>query len=214
MMDTRSRYSACVVVIAAAALAGPSTGLGAGDKEARVATETATFAGGCFWCTEAVYREVDGVLRVESGYTGGTVADPSYEDVCAGTTGHAEAVRISFDPATVRYEDLLEIFFKTHDPTTLNRQGADVGTQYRSAVFTHDARQREAAGRIKRELDAAGAWDRPIVTQIVPAKAFYPADAHHQDYYARNQAAPYCLFVIRPKMAKFRKVFKDKLKKE
>jgi peptide-methionine (S)-S-oxide reductase len=182
-------------------------------KEAKVTTETATFAGGCFWCTEAVYQEVDGVLSVESGYSGGSVADPTYEEVCTGRTGHAEAVQITYDPVKVRYEDLLEIFFKTHDPTTLNRQGADAGTQYRSAIFTHGAKQKAAAERIRKELDASRAWDHPLVTEIIPFKAFYKAEEHHQEYYRRNGAAPYCLFVIRPKMEKFRKVFKARLKK-
>jgi len=192
----------------AAGAAGP-----AAAKEARVTKETATFAGGCFWCTEAVYQEVEGVLAVESGYTGGRTEHPSYEEVCAGTTGHAEAVQITFDAAKVRYEDLLEIFFKTHDPTTLNRQGADAGTQYRSAIFTHSPAQKAAAERIRKELDASRAWEHPIVTEIVPFKAFWKAEEHHQDYYSLNRTAPYCLFVIRPKMDKFRKVFKDKLRK-
>lgn len=170
-------------------------------------TETATLAGGCFWCLEAVYLEVRGVVRVEPGYTGGHDPQPTYEAVCQGGTGHAEAVRITFDPAIVSYRDLLGIFFAIHDPTTLNRQGADCGTQYRSAIFHHSEQQRAAAHGITGELTAARAFADPIVTGIDPAAEFYPAEPYHQNYYARNRMQPYCLFVAAPKLAKFRSRF-------
>jgi peptide-methionine (S)-S-oxide reductase len=170
----------------------------------------ATFGAGCFWCVEAVFAELDGVHAVQSGYAGGTTVDPTYEDVCSGTTGHAEVIQVRYDPGAVRYEDLLEVFWKTHDPTTRDRQGADVGTQYRSVVFFHDEAQREAAETLKRELDASGAFAAPIVTEIAPIDRFYPAEAGHQDYYARNPDAGYCRAVIRPKLEKFRRVFADR----
>lgn len=176
------------------------------------ATGVATFGSGCFWCTEAVFVELKGVVSAESGYSGGAVADPSYEDVCNGETGHAEVIQVRYDPAQVTYEELLEVFWKTHDPTTLNKQGNDVGTQYRSVIFWHDEAQRKLAEHYRQALDAEKLWPRPIVTEIAPFKAFYKADAHHQDYYAQNPGAGYCLFVIRPKVEKFRKVFKAKLK--
>ncbi len=174
-------------------------------------TEVATFGAGCFWCVEAVLKNLKGVLSVESGYAGGTVPNPSYEAVCGGGTGHAEACQVRFDPSQITYQNLLEVFWKTHDPTTLNRQGADAGTQYRSVIFSHDARQKAAAETIKRELGAAKIWDRPIVTEIVPFTNFYRAEAHHQDYYRRNSDAPYCQAVIRPKIEKLHKLFKDRL---
>lgn len=170
-------------------------------------TETATLAGGCFWCLEAVYLEVRGVLGVESGYTGGHDPLPSYEDVCSGATGHAEAVRITFDPTIVSYADLLEIFFAIHDPTTLNRQGADHGTQYRSAIFYHSGQQRAAAESIIAGLTASRAFADPIVTELAPAPEFYPAEPYHQNYYAGHSAQPYCLFVVAPKVTKFRAKF-------
>lgn len=173
----------------------------------------ATFASGCFWCTEAVFQNVEGVEKVESGYTGGSVKNPSYKEVCTGTTGHAEAIRLTYDPKKVSYDELLEIFWQTHDPTTLNRQGADVGTQYRSVVFYHDEEQKTLAERYKKELDASGAFANPIVTEILPANVFYVAENYHQNYYNLNGDAPYCTFVIQPKVEKFKKVFKDKLKK-
>lgn len=176
------------------------------------ATAVATFGGGCFWCMDAIFRELKGVALVESGFSGGAQANPSYEEVCGGDTGHAEVVQIHYDPALVKYEELLEVFWKTHDPTTLNAQGNDVGTQYRSVIFYHDEAQHKLAVHYKKALDAEHVWPRPIVTQIVPFKAFYRADDHHQDYYLNNPHAGYCLFVIRPKVDKFRKVFKDKLK--
>ena len=169
------------------------------------ALETATLAGGCFWCLEAVFSELRGVTAVASGYAGGHVANPSYQQVGTGATGHAEAVQVTFDPAALSYRDLLEVFFSTHDPTTLNRQGADVGPQYRSAIFTHGlAQQRTAAGLIA-ELTAAGAFPDPIVTEVAPFQAFYPAEAYHQNYYRDNAGQPYCRVVIAPKLAKFRK---------
>lgn len=176
-------------------------------------TEVATLAGGCFWCLEAVYVEMEGVERVQSGYAGGTVPNPTYEQVCSGRTGHAEVVQITYDPSVISYRDLLEVFFAIHDPTTLNRQGADVGTQYRSAIFYHDERQRAIAEQMIRELQAAGKWQDPIVTEVVPLTAFYPAEAYHRDYFARHPNQPYCRLVVAPKVAKARQQFALKLKK-
>jgi peptide-methionine (S)-S-oxide reductase len=175
-------------------------------------TELATFGAGCFWCVEAVFQELDGVVSVESGYSGGAVENPTYEQVCTGTTGHAEVCQIRFDPARISYKDLLEVFWKTHDPTTLNRQGNDVGAQYRSVIFYHNDQQRELAEKYKRELNASGAWSQPIVTQIVPFERFHKAEGYHQDYFHQNPRQGYCSFVIRPKVDKFRKVFHEKLK--
>ncbi len=175
--------------------------------------EQATLAGGCFWCLEAVFLELRGVEKVESGYAGGTVPNPTYEQVCTGRTGHAEVVQVRFDPSVIGYRELLEIFFTIHDPTTLNRQGADVGTQYRSAVFVHDAAQRTTAEAVMAELVAENVWDAPIVTQVVPLEAFYPAEEYHRDYYRRNPGQGYCRAVIAPKVAKLRKIFFEKLKK-
>lgn len=174
--------------------------------------ETATFGAGCFWCVEAVFKEVKGVESVESGYSNGTIPNPTYRQVCTGTTGHAEVIRIKYDPAQVSFETLLEVFWKTHDPTTLNRQGADIGTQYRSGVYYHNDEQKKAAEEIKKKLDAAKIWDQPIVTEIVKAETFYKAEDYHQDYFADNAQQPYCRAVIVPKVEKFRKVFKDILK--
>ncbi len=176
------------------------------------ATAVATFGGGCFWCMDAIFREMKGVGLVESGFSGGAKADPTYEEVCGGDTGHAEVIQVHYDPSQVTYDELLEVFWKTHDPTTLNRQGNDVGTQYRSVIFWHDEAQHKAAVHYRKALDAEKIWPKPIVTEIVPFKAFYRADDHHQDYYEQNPGAGYCLFVIRPKVEKFRKVFKSKLK--
>jgi peptide-methionine (S)-S-oxide reductase len=175
--------------------------------------ETATLGGGCFWCLEAVYDELKGVERVVSGYAGGTVANPSYEQVCAGRTGHAEVTQITFDPRVISFEKLLEIFFTIHDPTTLNRQGHDVGTQYRSIILYHSPEQRAIAERTVERLTKERIWDAPIVTQIEPLTAFYPAEEYHQDYFARNPGQPYCQVVIAPKVAKARKEFLDKLKR-
>lgn len=174
--------------------------------------ELATLAGGCFWCLEAVYKELRGVERVVSGYAGGHVERPTYRDVCDGTTGHAEVVQITFDPSAVSYKELLEVFFTIHDPTTLNRQGADVGTQYRSAVFYHTPEQRETAEQTIAEMDAARVWDSPIVTEVAPLTEFYPAEDYHQDYFERNASQPYCRAVVAPKVSKFRKLFLDRLK--
>jgi peptide-methionine (S)-S-oxide reductase len=182
-----------------------------GDPDGRYAL--ATFGGGCFWCTEAIFQEVEGVLSVRSGYSGGTVPDPTYEEVCRGTTGHAEAIQVRYDPARVDYASLLEIFFRTHDPTTKDRQGADVGTQYRSVVFAHDDEQRRVAEETKKALDASGAYDAPIVTEVVPYDRFYDAEDYHQGFFAANPSQGYCRAVIRPKLDKFRKVFQDRLKK-
>jgi peptide-methionine (S)-S-oxide reductase len=168
--------------------------------------ETATLANGCFWCTEAVIRRLKGVESVTSGYSGGNVPNPSYEQVCTGRTGHAEAAQVVFDPAVISFETLLEVFFKTHDPTTLNRQGYDVGTQYRSAVFYHDEAQRQTAERVKAALDASGEYDDPIVTEITAFTNFYPAEAYHRDFYENNQGHPYCRAIIDPKV---RKLYKD-----
>ncbi|MCS6889495.1 MAG: peptide-methionine (S)-S-oxide reductase MsrA [Chloroflexus sp.] len=172
--------------------------------------ETATLAGGCFWCLEAVYDQVIGVQDVVSGYTGGHVPNPTYRQVCDGDTGHAEAVQIRFDPTQISYRELLEIFFSIHDPTTLNRQGADVGTQYRSAIFYHSEEQRQIAEQLVRELSEQQVFRDPIVTEIVPATTFYPAEEYHQEYFARNPYQPYCQFVVAPKVAKFRKLFAEK----
>lgn len=172
----------------------------------------ATLAGGCFWCLEAVYKELRGVSRVVSGYAGGHVESPTYREVCEGTTGHAEVVQITFDPSAVTYKELLEVFFTIHDPTTLNRQGADVGTQYRSAVFYHTPEQRETAEQVIAEMSAAGVWDSPIVTEVTPLDKFYPAEDYHQDYFEKNPTQPYCRAVVAPKVSKFRKLFLDRLK--
>ena len=174
-------------------------------------TEIATFGAGCFWCVEAVFQELRGVIKVESGYMGGTVPNPTYKAVCTGTTGHAEITKITFDPAVISYEELLEVLWTTHDPTTLNRQGADAGTQYRSAIFYNNDEQKLKAEKSKAEV-APTIWDKPIVTQIVPAETFYPAEDYHQDYYANNPDAGYCRIVISPKVEKVRTHFTDKLK--
>ncbi|WP_072356952.1 peptide-methionine (S)-S-oxide reductase MsrA [Chitinophaga sancti] len=174
--------------------------------------ETATFGGGCFWCTEAQFQYLDGVLKVESGFSGGTVANPSYEEVCTGTTGHAEVIQVTYDPAKVSYDELLKAFWTAHDPTQLNRQGNDVGTQYRSVIFYHNEEQRKLAEEYKVKLDKSGAYDKPVVTEIAPFTKFYKAEDYHQNYYKENGEQPYCHFVIAPKLEKFKKVFKDKLK--
>lgn len=175
--------------------------------------EIATLAGGCFWCLEAVFDGLKGVESVESGYMGGHLQDPTYADVCSGSSGHAEVVQLTFDPAIVSFREILEVFFVIHDPTTLNFQGNDYGTQYRSAIFHHSPQQKATAEQIKAELDNGGLWDRPIVTEISAAGTFYPAESDHQEYYQRNPHQPYCMMVVRPKVAKFRKQFVGKLKK-
>jgi methionine-S-sulfoxide reductase len=176
--------------------------------------QKATFASGCFWCTEAVFDRLKGVQSVVSGYTGGHVIDPTYEQVCAGTTGHAEAIQITYDPAEISFEDLLRVFWQTHDPTTLNRQGHDVGTQYRSGIFYHDDEQRATAEAYKRQLDGAKSFPSPIVTEITPFDTFYPAEKYHQEYFERNPNQGYCAMVIRPKVEKFQKEFKDLLRED
>jgi peptide-methionine (S)-S-oxide reductase len=174
--------------------------------------DTAVFGAGCFWCVEAIFQELNGVQSVESGYSGGTVENPSYQQVCSGTTGHAEVARIIFDPSVITYDDLLEVFWTTHDPTTLNQQGADVGEQYRSIIFYLNDAQKESVEKSKKEI-APKIWDDPIVTEIEPLKNFYIAEDYHQNYYNENSGQGYCKFVINPKLEKFRKKFKEKLKK-
>jgi peptide-methionine (S)-S-oxide reductase len=175
-------------------------------------TEAATLAGGCFWCLEAVFERLRGVSKVVSGYSGGSLPNPTYHAVCTGMTGHAEAIQVSFDPAVIGYRDLLELFFAFHDPTTLNRQGPDSGTQYRSAVFYHSPDQRRAAEQVVADLTARRVFDRPIVTEVAPAREFYPAEASHQQYFARNGGQPYCQAMIAPKVAKLRAKYADRLK--
>jgi peptide-methionine (S)-S-oxide reductase len=174
--------------------------------------EIATLGGGCFWCLEAVFENLKGVEKVESGFAGGTTANPTYRQVCTGDTGHAEVVQVTFDPAVVSYRDVLDVFFATHDPTTLNRQGADVGTQYRSAVFFHNPEQEQVARQRIAELNAAKIWNAPIVTEVVPLEKFFRAEDYHQGYFRHNPAQQYCQAVVSPKVAKFRKHFADKLK--
>jgi peptide-methionine (S)-S-oxide reductase len=172
--------------------------------------QVATLAGGCFWCLEAVYTELKGVIKSVSGYSGGSVPDPTYRQVCGGATGHAEVVQVTFDAQQISFKELLEVFFTIHDPTTLNRQGNDVGTQYRSAIFYHDEDQKAIAGEVIKEIEAAGIWGRPIVTEVVPFTVFYPAEEYHQDYFKRNPAQPYCQVIIAPKVAKFRQKYGDR----
>lgn len=174
--------------------------------------ELATLGGGCFWCLEAVYEQLRGVVSVRSGYAGGHVPDPSYERVCMGTTGHAEVVQVAFDPGQVTFRDILQIFFTIHDPTTPNRQGPDVGTQYRSVIFTHSDDQRTVAEAVMTDVDTAKMWNGPLVTEVTPLDRFYPAEAYHQEYFRRNQSQPYCQMVVAPKVVKFRKQFIDRLK--
>jgi peptide-methionine (S)-S-oxide reductase len=175
--------------------------------------QIATFGSGCFWCTEAIFQQIDGVTKVESGYTGGKVKNPTYREVCSGLTGHAEVIQVTYDADKVTFEELLEFFWKSHDPTTLNKQGADEGTQYRSAIFYHNEEQKKLAETYKNKLNESGAFDKPIVTEIAPFTEFYKAEDYHQNYFNLNGNAPYCAYVIQPKLEKFKKVFKDKLKK-
>jgi peptide-methionine (S)-S-oxide reductase len=174
--------------------------------------EKATFGAGCFWCVEAQFQLLDGVVSVASGYEGGTIKNPAYREVCNGTTGHAEVIEIQFDPSKISYDELLAAFWQSHDPTQLNRQGNDVGTQYRSVIFYHSEKQKELAEKYKKELNESGAWDKPIVTEISAASPFYKAEDYHQNYYNQNGSEGYCQYVIQPKVEKFRKVFKDKIK--
>lgn len=176
--------------------------------------EIATLGGGCFWCTEAVFQELEGVEHVESGYTGGDNPNPTYQQICMGNTGHAEAVQVHFDPSVISYGDILEVFFLTHDPTTLDQQGADIGTQYRSAIFYHSREQREVAEELIAKLEANDVFDAPIVTEVAELDEFYVAESYHQDYYRQNASQGYCTVVIDPKMAKFRAAFVDRLKKD
>ena len=175
--------------------------------------ETTTLAGGCFWCLEAVYNELKGVEEAVSGYSGGKVANPSYDMVCSGTTGHAEVIRVTFDPTLISFKEILQVFFSIHDPTTLNRQGSDIGTQYRSAIFYHTPEQKMIAEQVIKELESAHVWNTPIVTELKPFEAFYPAEDYHQEYFKRNPNQPYCRVVVAPKVAKFRKQFLDRLRK-
>ena len=174
--------------------------------------EVATLAGGCFWCLEAVFKEVEGIEKVVSGYSGGTTVNPSYSQVCTGSTGHAETVQLTFNPSKISFQQILQIFFAVHDPTTPNRQGADAGTQYRSAIFYHSEEQKAVAGQVIQELNAAHAWKSPIVTEVTPFKIFYPAEDYHQEYFNRNPSQSYCRMVIAPKMDKFSKQFPEKIK--
>ena len=180
---------------------------------AELKTDTATFGNGCFWCTEAIFEQLNGVLKVESGYSGGFVENPSYKEVTEGNTGHAEVIQIVYDPEKLSFDELLEVFWQTHAPTTLNRQGNDVGPQYRSAIFYHNAEQKDKAEAYKKALDESKAFNDPIVTEITPFNKFFVAENYHQDYYVNNGSQPYCYYVIRPKLDKFKKVFADKLKK-
>jgi peptide-methionine (S)-S-oxide reductase len=176
-------------------------------------TDTATLANGCFWCTEAIFEELDGVISATSGYTGGEIKNPTYKQVCTGETGHAECLQIVYDPSKISFDELLAVFWETHDPTTLNQQGGDIGTQYRSGIFYHNDEQKTKAEKYKNELDKSGAFSKPIVTEITPFTVFYPAEDYHQQYFENNENSnPYCRMVIRPKLDKFRKVFSDKLK--
>jgi peptide-methionine (S)-S-oxide reductase len=179
------------------------------------ANDTATFANGCFWCTEAIFEQLEGVISATSGYTGGKTENPTYKQVCSGETGHAECLQIIYDPKKISFDELLEVFWQTHDPTTLNRQGADAGTQYRSGIFYHTEEQKQKAEKYKAALDKSGAFDKPIVTEVTPFTKFYAAENYHQEYFENNENAnPYCRIVIRPKVDKFKKVFRDKLKKQ
>jgi peptide-methionine (S)-S-oxide reductase len=175
-------------------------------------TQTATLAGGCFWCLEAVFDNLQGVMDVVSGYAGGKTANPTYQQVCTGMTGHAEAVQIKFEPAVISFRDLLEVYFSIHDPTTLNRQGSDVGTQYRSAIFYHTPEQKHTAEETIQELSEEKIWSDPIITEVIPLIVFYPAEDYHQEYFANNPGQGYCQMVVAPKLAKFRKKFADRLK--
>jgi peptide-methionine (S)-S-oxide reductase len=218
----RRAPAACVLfVILLLGLAGPvgrasADGATLGGRKLMTTTEhrteTATLAGGCFWCLEAVFERLKGVDRVVSGYSGGSVANPTYEQVCAGTTGHAECVQVTFDPAVLPYRDLLRIFFTMHDPTTPDRQGPDAGTQYRSAIFWHDPGQKTIAEQVIAELTKGKVFDAPIVTEVAPFTILYAAEAYHQGYFGRNQSQPYCRVVISPKVAKLRKLYADRLK--
>ncbi len=207
-------YSSLLSGIFSCSMVNPGNSLKENLNNMNGKLETVTLGEGCFWCTEAIFEQLEGVYQVESGYSGGSLPNPSYEEVCTGRTGHAEVTRISFDPSVISFVELLEVFWKTHDPTTLNRQGNDIGTQYRSVIFYESEEQRELAEEMKKRLDAAGIWSDPIVTEISPFTVFYRAEDYHQDYYSQNMSKPYCSFVITPKIEKFRQVFADKLKEQ
>ena len=177
-----------------------------------VPTEIATLAGGCFWCIEAIFREVEGIKQAVSGYTGGITANPTYDDVCSGRSGHAEALQVTFDPTVITYREILEIFFSVHDPTTLNRQGADVGTQYRSAIFYHDEEQKTIADSLKKEMEESRVWAEPIVTEVAPLNMFYPAEDYHREYFSQHPEQAYCQMVVSPKLNEFRKQWATRLK--
>lgn len=185
-----------------------------GDKAAKSKLQVATFGAGCFWCVEAIFQRLEGVQRAVSGYSGGTIENPTYEQVCTGTTGYAEVCQITYDPEKISYDELLEVFWKTHDPTTRNRQGNDVGTQYRSVIFYHDEEQKRLAESYKAKLEAAHIWSKPVVTEIVPFREFWPPENYHQNYYNDNQGKDYCTFVITPKVEKFEEIFKARLKQK
>jgi peptide-methionine (S)-S-oxide reductase len=206
-----NRHVVVAMMVALAAMVTGGLGMTMADDAAPKLAK-ATFAGGCFWCTEAVYEQIKGVKSATSGYIGGAVPNPTYQDVCTGQTGHAEAVEIEYDPKVVPYEKLLEVFFATHDPTTLNRQGADVGTQYRSGVFYHDDEQKRITEDVIKRLDAAKVYSGTIVTEVTKASTFYPAEDYHQEYFANNPGQPYCRAVVGPKVEKVRKVFRELLK--
>jgi peptide-methionine (S)-S-oxide reductase len=190
----------------------PQTASATNNPEPSARREQATFGSGCFWCTEAVFQQLKGVESVVSGYSGGKLPNPTYEDICTGLTGHAEVIQVTFDPAVVSYADLLEAFWKSHDPTTLDQQGNDIGSQYRSVVYYHNDDQRRAAEHYKQKLDQSGAFGDPIVTEISPLDVFYPAEKYHQNYYNDNPRQNYCYYIIGPKLEKFRAAFKDKVK--
>ena len=202
------------ICISACAQQSPKKDVGIGKQtnNKTMATEKITLGSGCFWCTEAIFQQLKGVVKVTSGYSGGHVVNPSYDQVCEKNTGHAEVCQLEYDPAIISIDEILEVFWQTHDPTTVDRQGNDVGPQYRSVVFYHNELQKERAEFLKQELNKSGAFDRPIVTTIEPFSTYYIAENYHQDYYNRNGNQPYCYFVIRPKMEKFVKVFKNKMK--
>ena len=213
----------CIVIISLASCAQTGNNVGNNPDQKNLKTnknsimnsntlDTITLAGGCFWCTEAVYQQLKGVVSVTSGYTGGKISNPTYREVCSGLTGHAECANIVYDSSVVSLQDILEVFFTVHDPTTLNRQGNDVGTQYRSGIFYHNEQQKLIAEKIINELNASGAFENIVVTEVTPYKAFYKAEDYHQNYYNENGSEPYCQLVVRPKVEKFKKVFHDKLK--
>ncbi len=207
-----SKLPALIYILILATGGTPVTLYAQNNSNSKHMAELATFGGGCFWCTEAVFTRLKGVESVMPGYSGGTLKNPDYKAVCSGLTGHAEVIQITFNPEIISYKDLLKVFFSTHDPTTLNRQGADVGTQYRSVIFYHNQQQKEISEKIIADLNREGVWTQPIVTQLVPFEVFYPAEEYHQDYFEQNPNAGYCRMVIQPKVAKFEKVFGSMLR--